>query len=178
MQSISFFTSVIKIFLDIFWKNFGKSISSGGCHVTIIGGLVHKKSMIFEVLWEYLGEFFIYFLKSFVIAISYLLVYFLVWLWLLHLPWKRGSNSQFWQFFKTIFGIFRAVCLGTNLWPRVLLFTKNSFNVYTFTCSKIFFHDINLWANNKYNTGLASKFGQFVDDMILPSKFGEVTWPD
>ena len=37
----------------------------GTCHVTIIGGVVYKKSRIFEVFWEYLGELLIFFREIF-----------------------------------------------------------------------------------------------------------------
>ena len=36
---------------------FGTLSGLGACHVTILGGVVNRKSMIFEVFGVYLGEF-------------------------------------------------------------------------------------------------------------------------
>ena len=47
MQSIGFLASVIKILLGNFKNSYRTLISSGSCHVTIIGGVVYKKSMMF-----------------------------------------------------------------------------------------------------------------------------------
>ena len=55
MQSRWFFTNAIKILLGNFWAGLE------ACHVTITGGVVYKKSMIFEVFWEYLSEFLMFF---------------------------------------------------------------------------------------------------------------------
>ena len=53
-------------------KQFSKLLSAlGGCHVTIIGGVVYMKSMIFEGFWKYLNDFWYFFTKSFFIARSY-----------------------------------------------------------------------------------------------------------
>ena len=55
MQSIWFFASVIKILLDNFQNNFRNSIIIG-----YYWRVVYKKSMIFEVFWEYLSGFLIF----------------------------------------------------------------------------------------------------------------------
>ena len=60
--------------------------------------------------------------------------------------------------------------------------------IYVFTCSKILFHDIKLWANNQYNADqifaksfsvvLISVFQYLnIDVMTSPSILDEVTWP-
>ena len=55
------------------FKTIFKTLSAlGACHVTIIGGKVYKKSMIFEVFWECLGEFLIFVREIFLVARSYL----------------------------------------------------------------------------------------------------------
>ena len=36
----------------------------GACHVTIIGGVVYKKSTIFQIFLEYLSEFLIFLHKN------------------------------------------------------------------------------------------------------------------
>ena len=43
----------------------------GVCHVTIIGEMVYKKYMIFEVFEAYLSEFLIFLYKIFLVARSY-----------------------------------------------------------------------------------------------------------
>ena len=59
MQSI-LFLSVIKILFDNFKIIFETLSALGACHVTIIGGVVYKKSMIFKVFGVYLSEFLIF----------------------------------------------------------------------------------------------------------------------
>ena len=46
----------------------------GVCHVTFIGEMVYKKSMIFEVLWACLGEFLIFLRDILLVARSYRIV--------------------------------------------------------------------------------------------------------
>ena len=62
-----------KLYRNPLWqllKQFSKFISSGVCYVTIIGGMVDKKSIIFEVFWKYRSKFLI-FLHVIVLARSY-----------------------------------------------------------------------------------------------------------
>ena len=85
--------------------------------MTIIGGVVYKRSTIFKVFGVYLSEFLIFlneiFFGSKILpsscdkhqnfdygCFSY--------------PGNEAQSSDFGQFL-TIFGIFRAVCLGTSL---------------------------------------------------------------
>ena len=57
--------------LDRFYNNFRSFMSSGVCRVNNIGGLVYKKTMIFEVFGEYLSEFLIFAHKVCLVARSY-----------------------------------------------------------------------------------------------------------
>ena len=92
------------------------------CHMTIIiEGVVYKKLMIFEVFWEYLSEFLIFlheiFFGSKILLSScdkhQKLVY--------GCSSYPGSSESWFLLFLIIFGIFRAVCFGTSLWPRTLI---------------------------------------------------------
>ena len=49
-------------------------LALGTCHVTIIEGVVYKKSMIFEFSCEYLSEYVTFLCKIFLVARSYLVV--------------------------------------------------------------------------------------------------------
>ena len=49
-----------KSYLTAFTTIFETLSALGVCHVTSIGGVVYKKSMIFEVFGAYLSEFFIF----------------------------------------------------------------------------------------------------------------------
>ena len=89
------------------------------CHVTIIWGVVYKESMIFEVFGAYLSEFLIFPHQIFLGSKT--------------LPSSCGKHQKFdhgfsWDSkfrfcrFLTILSIFRAVCFGTSLYPRTLIF--------------------------------------------------------
>ena len=89
----------------------------GACHVTIIGGVVYKKSVIFKVFGVYLSEFLIFlheiFFGSKILPSScdkhqnfdYECSSY---------PGKEAQSPDFGHFL-TILGIFRAVCLDTSL---------------------------------------------------------------
>ena len=89
----------------------------GACHVTIIGGVVYKKSMIFKVFGVYLSEFLIFlheiFFGSKILPSScdkhqnfdYGCSRY---------PGNEAQGPDFGHFLM-IWGIFRAVCLGTSL---------------------------------------------------------------
>ena len=56
------FVQVLPKFSWTTFKTFFETLSAlGACHVTIIGGVVYKKSMIFKVVGVYVGEFLILF---------------------------------------------------------------------------------------------------------------------
>ena len=54
------FTSVTKILLGTFKTIFETLSALGACHVTLIGGVVYKKSRIFEAFGVYLSEVLIF----------------------------------------------------------------------------------------------------------------------
>ena len=92
--------------------------------MTIIGGVVYKKSMIFKVFGVYVSDFLIFFHEIFVGSKI--------------LPSSCDKHQNFdcgcsrylgnetqspdFGHFLTILGIFQAVCLATSLWPRTLIF--------------------------------------------------------
>ena len=110
--------------------------------MSIIGRLVYKKSVIFEVFGIYLSEFFIFlhevFFDSKILPSSFGK----------HQKFGYGCSSysgndaQSLDFCRilTILGelLFRHKPLAYD----TDLFMKNQFNVRTFTCSKRLFHDI------------------------------------
>ena len=71
MQSIRFFTSVTKIFWETFKTTFETLSVLGGCHVTIIGGVVYKKSLISRFLKNISANFWYFIVKYFLVARSY-----------------------------------------------------------------------------------------------------------
>ena len=79
--------------LDRFYNNFRSFMSSGVCRVNNIGGLVYKKTMIFEVFGEYLSEFLMFLREIFFVSKI--------------LPSYPGNEAQSPDFgpFLTIFGI-------------------------------------------------------------------------
>ena len=102
----------------------------GACHVTIIVGMVYKRSIIFEAFWEYLGKFLIFFRKIFFVAKSYLVVVI-------------NINILIMDALVTLETSLKVPILAVfyDFWHKHLAFTmifpqKKLFNVCTFTCSK------------------------------------------
>jgi len=102
---------------ETFETIFETLLAMGFCHVTIIGGVVYKKFMIFKVFGVYRSEFLIFLREIFFSSkilpsscdkhqnfdygcSSY--------------PGNEAQSPDFGHFL-TILGIFRAVCLGTSL---------------------------------------------------------------
>ena len=89
----------------------------GACHVTIIGGMVYKRSMIFEVFWEYLGKLLIFLCEIFFgskIVSSFCDKHQSFYYGCFSYPGNESQSPDFGRFF-TIFGIFRAVFFGTSI---------------------------------------------------------------
>jgi len=123
--------------------------------VTIIGGVVYKKSMLFEVFWEYPNQFLIFIREIILVSRSYQV-------FVIHNKsliidvldtqdtrlkvrfWPSCRFWRFWDFFE-LSVLAQVFSLGHRF------FSENEFNGLTFTCSKRFFHEIKFWANNQYN---------------------------
>ena len=123
---------LLKSYWTTFKTIFETLLAQGACHVTITEGVVYKKSMIFEVFGVYLSEFLIFlheiFFGSKILPSSCDK----------HQNFDYGSSSypgneaQSPDFghFLTILGIFRAVCFGTSLYPRTLIFLWKISSMY------------------------------------------------
>ena len=85
--------------------------------MTIIGGVVNKKSMIFKVFGVYLSEFLIFLHEIFFgskILPSSCDIHQNFDYGCSRYPGNEAQSPDF-GYFLSIFGIFRAVCLGTRL---------------------------------------------------------------
>ena len=117
MVSISFSQVSSQSSLTTFGTIFETLSALGACHVTIVGGVVYEKFMIFKVFGVYLSEFLTFLHEIFFGSkirpsscdkhqnfdygcSSY--------------PGNEAQSPDFGHFL-TILGIFRAVCLGTSL---------------------------------------------------------------
>ena len=71
MQSIWFLQGSSKSFWTTFKTIFETLSALGACHVTNIGGVVYKISMIFKVFGVYFASFWYFFMKPFLVVRSY-----------------------------------------------------------------------------------------------------------
>ena len=136
-----------------FKTNFETLSALGDCHVTIIGGVLNKKSMIFRFLEYMSATFWYFFMKTFLVLRSYRVLVINIKILImsplvtLKTRLKVLILAVFWQFWA--FFVKFVLAKVFSLWHW--FFTKTQFIVYGFTCSKRFFHDVKLWANNQYN---------------------------
>ena len=130
------FSQVLSKFSETIFRTILETFSA--YHVTIIRGVVYKKSMIFEVFWEYVSKFLVFPHEIFFVARSYRV---------LVIKSKKsycgcfsypGNEAQ-----SPVFGDF------WRFWAFFELSVQ--LNVSTFTCSKKIFHNIKFGARNQYN---------------------------
>ena len=114
------------------WKNFKtifETLSAlGACRVTFIGGMVYKKSMIFEVFHNILASFFIFLHGTFYNCkiVSRCCDKHQNFDYESSSDSENEAQSPHFGHFLTILSIFRLVCLGKSLQPMTLIFYKNS----------------------------------------------------
>ena len=92
--------------------------------MTIIGGVVYKRSIIFKVFGVYISEFLIFLHETYFgskILPSSCDKHQNFDYGCFRYPGNEAQSPDFGHFL-TIFGIFRAVCLGTSLKTRTLIF--------------------------------------------------------
>ena len=131
IQSIWFLQVLSKSYWTAFTTIFETLSALEVSHVTISGGTVYKRSMIFEVFGAYLSELLIFLHEIFFVAISCrvlviniksLIVGALVTL-------ETRIKVPILAFFDN-FGIFRAVCFGPSLWSWTLIFLWKISSMY------------------------------------------------